>query len=98
MDAVNSQIKTVFNSKIALALFGIIGSSISTPGKVTDLYTQNRVFRFLYFFIGCYAVLEFDLVQSIACVLGVLAFYDVMRSDSKDSYQPFYGSLLQNLV
>ena len=59
MDAVNSQIKTVFNSKIALALFGVIGSSISTPGKLTNLYTQNRAFRFLYDFIGCYAILEF---------------------------------------
>ena len=98
MDAVNSQVKNVFNSTLALALFGVIGSSISTPGKITNLYTQNRVFRFFYFFIGCYAALNFNLVHTVGLVIALLAFYDLMRDGEKDSYQPFFGPLLQNLI
>ena len=85
-------LKPLMDHKVVLALFGIIGSSISPPGKVSDLYSNNLIFRFLYFFTGCYVILDYNLISTLLCVFFVLIFYDLMRKDKDDNYKPFFGN------
>lgn len=87
------KVDTVMNSTLLVTLFGVVGSSISTPGRLTKLYTDSRIFRFLYFFMGAYAGMKMSVPKTIIAVLVLLAFYDLMRSGRNDPYKPFYGSL-----
>lgn len=91
-------LKPLMNHKVVLALFGIIGSSISPPGRISELYSENRFFRFLYFFIGCYVILDYNVVSTLLCVFFVLIFYDLMRKGRDDSYKPFFGDMFQHNI
>ena len=95
MDKISKGVNTFANHGIILAWFGVVGSSIATPNRLTKLYTTNRVFRFCYFFLGAYAAMEMDLLKTIISCLVLLAFYDLMRDGDEDSFQPFYGNLFK---
>ena len=95
MEQISKGVNEFVNSGVMLAWFGVVGSSIATPNRLTNLYTTNKLFRFCYFFLGAYSAMKMDLVKTTIACLILLAFYDLMRSGEDDSFQPFYGNLLQ---
>lgn len=85
-----SQLKAIVRSKLVRVMFLTMGSTISAPGKLADLYSDNRLFRAMYIFVGAYGVLEYDLAASVPATLLLLALYDAMRRGAEDPYRPFF--------
>ena len=83
-------LRPIFNHKVFLALLAIIGSTLNPPGKVYDLYNNNKIFKFIYFFAGCYVILDYNLISTLLCVFFILGVYDLMRKDSNDKYKYFF--------
>lgn len=92
-----NSLRKIVDSKYFLIVVGTIGSTISAPGKLNSLYNNNLIFRFLYFFVGIFPVLDYKLPNSIVATLILHALYDMMRSGRNDPYKPFYGTLFRKL-
>tara|TARA_B100000497_G_C7331394_1_gene219339 strand:- start:257 stop:532 length:276 start_codon:yes stop_codon:yes gene_type:complete len=84
----------IFKNPYFLAMFGIITCTISPPMKLSRLYTDNRLFRLIYFLIICNGIFEINLLYSFIMTFIMLAIYDLMIDKENDSYKPFYGKFL----
>lgn len=93
-NAINS-----FNSAITnlglIAILTVFTATIAAPGKLTKLYADNKLFRFIYFYLVIYILADqsfhggISYLFALVATVVILFIYDLL-SEPGDGYTPFF--------
>ena len=87
----------IHNNKVLTILFITFSATLSTPGLLNKLYTENKIFRFIYFYFFIFEALIYTKYESqigspiiaLIATLCMLLIYDLLKT-SNDGYVPFF--------
>ena len=91
MEAINS---TITNLGI-IAIITMFTATISAPGKLTKLYSDNKLFRFIYFYLVIYILADQSFhggishLYALVATVVILFIYDLL-SEPGDGYTPSF--------
>ncbi len=88
-----------FNSAITnlglIAILTVFTATVAAPGKLTKLYADNKLFRFIYFYLVIYILADQSFhggishLWTLVATVVALFIYDLL-SEPGDGYVPFF--------